>query len=91
MAYETSNAPYLANQAIGGKGKLWIYEDEDSAATVRVSGYFTNGYALGMRAGDRLILQNAAGAASHFIVNAASTTAVDLTDATTQNVSTDSD
>ncbi len=91
MAYETSNPPFLASQAIAGKGRVWVYEDEDSAATVRVSGYFTNGYALGMRAGDRLILQNAAGAASHFIVNAASSTTVDVTDATTMNVSTDSD
>lgn len=56
MAYSTSNPPYLMNQAIGGKAKIWAYQSTDPTATVDGAGYFTNGYDLGIRANDILIL-----------------------------------
>ena len=53
--YSTSNPPQLIARGIGGSGSVWIYKSTDAASVVRVSGYFTNGYSLGMRAGDLLI------------------------------------
>lgn len=55
MAYSTSAPPMLLAQTIGGTTRLWVYRTEDAATAVRVSGYFTNGYSLGMRAGDLLL------------------------------------
>jgi hypothetical protein len=52
MAYSTSNPPALISQGIGSVWRLWIYKSTDAATAVRVSGYFTNGWSLGMRAGD---------------------------------------
>lgn len=51
MAYDTANPPQLVNQAVNGR-RLWRYASTDQAATVDDSGYFTNGYDLGMRDGD---------------------------------------
>ena len=55
MAYATTNPPYCIAQGVGGSLKVWLYASTDAATVVRVSGYFTNGYSLGMRAGDLLI------------------------------------
>lgn len=52
MAYATSNPPALIAQGLGDGAKLWVYKSTDAASVVRVSGYFTNGYELGMRAED---------------------------------------
>lgn len=52
MAYSTSNPPQLVTQTIGGTHKEWVYESTDPVTDVRVAGYFTNGWDLGMRAGD---------------------------------------
>lgn len=52
MAYSTSNPPFLLAQGIGGGRKLWCYASTDAASVVRVSGYVSNGYSLGLRAGD---------------------------------------
>lgn len=51
MAYATSNPPALTAQPINGP-REWIYSSADAAATVDASGYFTNGYDLGIRDGD---------------------------------------
>ena len=51
MAYSTSNPPTLQSQAIAG-GSLWRYVSADVHTDVDASGYFTNGYALGMKTGD---------------------------------------
>jgi len=75
MAYSTDNPPFVIAQGIAGSRKLWMYVDTDAATDVRVSGYFTNGYTLGMRAGDILIQvdSDASPIASQImIVNAAS-------------------
>lgn len=83
MAYSTSNPPMLVAGAIGGGPRLWMYTSTDNAAAVRVSGYFTNGYALGMRANDILIMvdTDASPIASQImIVNASTSSATDVSD-----------
>lgn len=83
MAYSTSNPPYIIAQGPGGGRKFWVYSSVDAATLVRVAGYFTNGYALGMRAGD-MVLQidsDASPIAEQWMsVAAASATSVDLSD-----------
>lgn len=59
MAYSTSNPPVLQSSAIGSAPKrIWSYTSTDPTATVDGAGYFTNGYALGIRQGDLLILHD---------------------------------
>ena len=53
MAYSLSNPPFVVSQGIIS-GKNWRYESNDSSTTVGAAGYFSNGYALGMRAGDTI-------------------------------------
>lgn len=86
MTYATSNSPYLITQGIGGVRKMWAYSSSDPTATVRAAGYFTNGYDLGMRANDIVILHDTTTqiVSSHTILTAtAGTTTVDLGDGTT--------
>jgi hypothetical protein len=57
MAYSTSIPPRVWDLfGIGNVPKVWAYFTADTAATVDTSGYFTNGYDLGMRDGDLLFL-----------------------------------
>ena len=51
MPYSTSAPPQLVGQAINGR-RHWRYESTDAGSAVDASGYFTNGYDLGMRDGD---------------------------------------
>lgn len=51
MSYSTSNPPRLVTQAIAGP-RVWMYSSGDTGAQVQVSGYITNGGALGMKVGD---------------------------------------
>lgn len=51
MAYSTSNPPSQVSQGVA-TGALWIYKSTDVHTDVDASGYFTNGYALGMKTGD---------------------------------------
>jgi hypothetical protein len=51
MTYATTNPPQLAAQPIAGK-RIWNYASDDVSTDVDAVGYFTNGYALGMRVGD---------------------------------------
>ncbi len=51
MAYAVTNPPKLVAQPIAGP-RLWIYASDDVSTLVDDSGYFTNGYPLGMRVGD---------------------------------------
>jgi len=56
MAYSTSNPPALIAQRVGADGgNLWWYTSTDAATVVRVTGYITNGDALGMKAGDMVL------------------------------------
>ena len=58
MAYETTNPPSLVSQRIGAAGKVWMYLDGDAVSTVVGASYFTNGYHLGMRVGDAVMIVN---------------------------------
>lgn len=92
MAYSTSNPPRLVTQGVGGLGsKIWIYEStSDAAAAVDTIGYFTNGYDLGMRAGD-IVIANLSQLVSSFTVISAVSTNVDLGTGTTIGSTANSD
>jgi len=84
MAYSTSTPPRLVTQAIVG-GKLWYYESADAIATVNTSGYFTNGYALGLRVGDTVIVRDTATPTTSLctVITASATTGIaDVSDGT---------
>jgi hypothetical protein len=53
MPYATSNPPTIQAQAIAG-GSHWRYASTDVHTDVDAPGYFTNGYALGMKVGDTM-------------------------------------
>lgn len=85
MAYSTSNPPILLTQGITGQ-KIWTYSSTDAVTAVRVSGYFTNGWDLGMRAGDLVyVLDNDASPITGSLcwVTSATSSAVDLSDGVT--------
>jgi hypothetical protein len=84
MAYSTSNPPAMLTQTMSGN-KLWFYSSTDAATAVRVSGYITDGYDLGMRAGDMVIVVDSDAtpiAMQLMIVTSATSSAVDLSDGT---------
>lgn len=57
MAYSTSNPPRLFSQSIGSSyGAVYYYTSTDALATVLGTGYFTNGYSLGIRTNDVVIM-----------------------------------
>jgi homogentisate 1,2-dioxygenase len=57
MAYSTDNPPALVHQRVGASaGAHWVYHSTDPIATVRVDGYFSNGYELGMRRLDTIMV-----------------------------------
>jgi hypothetical protein len=57
MAYDTAVAvPELWAGSLSGGRKLWFYASADAVTTVRVSAYFTDGYARGMRQGDLIFV-----------------------------------
>lgn len=82
MAYSTSTPPVLQSQPINGP-RVWFYQSADAQTDVRVSGYFTNGWELGMRAGDIVYVTDTdtQQQSIHSVVSASST-AVDLSDGT---------
>ncbi len=87
MAYATTNPPQLLSQGVGGDShRIWAYKSVDPATDVRTAGYFTNGWDLGMKAGDLVqVVDTDASPISlqMMIVAAASATGgVDLSDGT---------
>lgn len=55
MSYSATTAqPQLWITAIGASPRIWVYSNTDADTAVDGSGYFTDGYALGMRDGDIL-------------------------------------
>ena len=84
MAYSTSTPPRLVVQGIVG-GKIFYYESADAIATVNTLGYFTNGYYLGMRVGDTVIVRdtNVPTTSLCTVIDVSSTTGVaDISDGT---------
>lgn len=83
MAYATSNPPRCAVPGVGGAPSLWMYSSADNQAAVRVAGYFTDGFDLGIGVGDFLLMTDTDDYASALMVcNASSSTSVDFTDGT---------
>lgn len=81
MAYATSNPPKLLMQDMKGNWRMWLYQSTDAPAVVDGAGYFSDGYDLGMRAGDLVIVVDTDGVTVGFhFVNAATTSLVDLAD-----------
>lgn len=61
MAYSTTNPPGIVAQSFGGYGpRLWTFKSSDAVATVCGSSYVSNGYALGMKVGDAVMVLNTA-------------------------------
>ncbi len=55
MSYApTTTQPQLWISAIGASPRIWVYYNSDAETSVDASGYFTDGYSLGMRDGDVL-------------------------------------
>lgn len=85
MAYATSNPPYLVASGVGSARRIWFYASTDAVTDVRVSGYFTDGWSLGMRAGDLVFVIDTDAspiAMQACIVTSATSSAVDLSDGT---------
>ena len=58
MAYSSTNGPVLLTQPVG-KGiapALWGYASTHTVAAVAASSFFSNGAALGMKAGDHIMV-----------------------------------
>jgi hypothetical protein len=93
MAYSTSNPPrkVLELGVMGDGGNLWVYSSADAHATVDASGYFTNGYQLGMRDGDLCFVYDTGNKIWSAHTVTVSGTTVDLANGTNIGVSTDSD
>lgn len=79
MAYSTSTPPMLVGGGIGGTPRIWMYVSADANTAVDASGYFTDGYTLGMRAGDFVWVQDSDDLVwyGHSVITATAT-AVDL-------------
>ena len=92
MAYETSNPPRLLVPGVSGSPNVWIYVDGDPHATVDASGYFTNGYELGMRDGDQcMVVDNNLKITSWHYVEILTGTTIDLADGTVIGSTTNTD
>lgn len=92
MAYETSNPPRLLVPGVAGSVNIWIYVDGDAHADVDASNYFTNGYKLGMRDGDQILVvdTNLKISSWHYVEILTGTT-IDLADGTVVGSTTNSD
>ncbi len=90
MAYSTSSPPKLLMQTIAGQ-KIFYYESADAAATVDASGYFTDGYNLGMRDKDQVIVYDTGNSITTWHRIAVSGTTVDAANGTTIGSATNSD
>lgn len=60
MAYDQNNLKRVAGgYSVGlttGGNSIWMYASTDDFATVKASGYISNAYAMGVRAGDMVII-----------------------------------
>jgi len=87
MAYDATVAqPVMIAGGVGLGPRIWTYSSADAVTLVRVAGYFTDGWSLGMRKNDIvLVLDNDASpiTGSWCWVSAASSTSVDLSDGVT--------
>lgn len=56
MTYAVTNPPKLIVTGIAGRGNIWLYRSEDADTAVDAPGYITDAKALGMKAGDFVIV-----------------------------------
>ena len=56
MAYSTSNPPVKIAEGLDGGFTLWGYKSADVDSDVNAADYFSNGDALGMKAGDIVLV-----------------------------------
>jgi hypothetical protein len=67
MAYATTNPPALVSQRVGASsGAVWIYSDADPIGTIVGADYISNADALGMEAGDVVIIVNTTNASCKY-------------------------
>jgi hypothetical protein len=52
MAYSTSNPPQILVPSLGGGVAMWAYRSTNTSTECLATGFFSNGSALGMKAGD---------------------------------------
>lgn len=90
MTYAVTNPPRLIEQMITGS-RFWSYESADPMATVDGSGYFTNGYVLGMRDGDLIKVYDTGNKIWSMHTVLVSGTTVNLSDGTVIGSATSSD
>lgn len=96
MAYSTTYPPMLVYGSISGVGpNIWSLYGTDASATVRVSGYITNGGDLGMKANDLVIYTDTnlqiTSTLNVATVSSTAPGAVDLQDATVIGSTTNTD
>lgn len=85
MAYSTDNPPALVSQGVGGNYREWVYKSTDPLTAVRVNGYFSDGYDLGMRVGDKVTIVDTDASpidTAIAVVSVATAAGVNLTDGT---------
>jgi hypothetical protein len=73
MAYVTTNPPQLLAGGLNGGIKMWAYNSTDIHTDVDAADYFSNGYALGMRVGDHVIVGKTSatiGSTLHYVTTA---------------------
>lgn len=83
MSYSTGNPPYMVVAAVAGganggssntAGNLWAYKSSDPMSVVVGSSYVSNGYKLGMRLYDPvMVFDTTNGAATWAFVTAVTT------------------
>lgn len=88
MAYDRTVAqPVMIAGGVGLGPRIWTYSSADAVTLVRVTGYFTDGWSLGMRAGDIvLVLDNDASPITGswcWVTSASASGGVDLSDGVT--------
>lgn len=92
MAYVPATAqPFLVAGGIGAGPRIWMYVTADASTVVRVTGYFTDGYTLGMRDGDLIYCYVSGTKVWNAYTVTGSGTTIDLSDATAVTTTTNTD
>lgn len=56
MAYAVTLPPKRIGGGIGAGGSLWLYQSADVHTDVDAADYFSNGWSLGLRVGDVVLV-----------------------------------
>jgi hypothetical protein len=85
MAYSKDNLALVAGK-IGAGPRIWMYSEASLAASaLDLAGYITDGYQMGMRAGDLVLGLNVATGiwSGHSVVTCTAAAGADLSNGTT--------